>query len=436
VASRFALALLLLCGLTTSSLPAQSADKPFVIRDVRVFDGETIVEHQTVVISGGKIAAVGGPTTAVPPGVEEISGEGRTLLPGLIDAHVHISASMPVEALQQALAFGVTGVVDMWTSPPPPGLRPALSRLKELEAEDRPDLAAVRSAGTGATVAGGHPTQMDGGCPACQVPTLAAPGDADSFVATRVSEGSDFIKIIYDEHEVFGSKLPTLSEAAIAALATAAHARGRLAVAHIGTEQNARGAIAAGVDGLAHLFIGPSVSADFGQLAARRGVFVIPTLSILYWVCGKSDGPGLMQDADAQKHIRPLFRSQLSVPAPASQPSCDGTTLAVRQLAEAGVPLLTGTDAPGPGTAYGASVHRELEHLVNAGLTPAAALAAGTSVPARVFGMIDRGRIRPGLRADLLLVGGDPSNEIRATRNIVAIWKRGVRLQRTPVGLY
>ena len=81
---------------------------------------------------------------------------------------------------------------------------------------------------------------------------------------------------------------------------------------------------------------------------------------------------------------------------------------------------------------YGASLHKELEHLVDAGLTPTAALAAATSATAKAFRMIDRGRIRTGLRADLVLVDGDPSIEIRATRNIVEIWKRGVRVQRTP----
>jgi imidazolonepropionase-like amidohydrolase len=92
--------------------------------------------------------------------------------------------------------------------------------------------------------------------------------------------------------------------------------------------------------------------------------------------------------------------------------------------------VLAGTDAPAPGLAYGASLHKELEHLVDAGLTPTAALAAATSAIARAFRLNDRGRIRTGMRADLLLVDGDPSKQIRDTRNVVAIWKRGVRVQR------
>jgi imidazolonepropionase-like amidohydrolase len=128
--------------------------------------------------------------------------------------------------------------------------------------------------------------------------------------------------------------------------------------------------------------------------------------------------------------VKPQFRTLLEMPPPSSKRSCEAAPQALRQLVAAGVPVLVGTDTPFPGTTYGASLHRELEHLVEAGLTPTAALAAATSATARAFRMSDRGRIRPGLRADLILVDGDPSTEIRATRNIVAIWKQGVRVQR------
>jgi imidazolonepropionase-like amidohydrolase len=106
-----------------------------------------------------------------------------------------------------------------------------------------------------------------------------------------------------------------------------------------------------------------------------------------------------------------------------------------RRLHEAGVALLAGTDANNaPGRAcpvvHGAALHRELELLVAAGLSPAAALAAATSAPADRFGLSDRGRIAPGLRADLLLVAGDPASDITATRAIRGIWRRGVRFDR------
>jgi imidazolonepropionase-like amidohydrolase len=406
----------------TSLVPAQSADSPYVIRDVRVFNGETVAERQTVVIRQGEIAAVGGINIAVPAGAQEVAGEGRTLLPGLIDSHIHLPFFNPADALQQNLAFGVTTTVVMWAAPQ------LVSQIKELA--DRPDVAAALVAGTGATAPGGHPTQMD---PQAMrfTPTLNSPGEADAFVAARVAEGSEFIKIIFDDTSAaYARTLPTLDEATVAAIVTSAHKRDRIVVAHIGSERFARGAIAAGVDGLAHLFVGPKVSADFGRFAASRGVFVIPTLSVLYSVCGRSDGPDFLKEPDTMKFVKEQFRPLLEMPAIPSTVSCDAAPQAIRQLVAANVPVLAGTDAPAPGLTYGASLHRELEHLVNAGLTPTAALVAATSATAKAFGMRDRGRIRTGMRADLLLVDGDPSKEIRDTRNVVAIWKRGVRVQR------
>src|SRR5262249_15120213 len=103
----------------------------------------------------------------------------------------------------------------------------------------------------------------------------------------------------------------------------------------------------------------------------------------------------------------------------------------VRKLHAAGVPILAGTDAGNPGTTHGASLHGELALLVAAGLSPVDALAAATSVPARFFNVRERGRIASGLRADLVLVDGDPTTDITATRAIVTIWKNGAAVDRS-----
>ena len=99
-----------------------------------------------------------------------------------------------------------------------------------------------------------------------------------------------------------------------------------------------------------------------------------------------------------------------------------------------GVPILAGTDAPNPGSWNGVSMHGELELLVRAGLSPSEALATATSVPAKTFHLSDRGRIAPTLRADLLLVPGDPTHDITVTRNIVSVWKVGAELVRKRPG--
>ena len=115
------------------------------------------------------------------------------------------------------------------------------------------------------------------------------------------------------------------------------------------------------------------------------------------------------------------------------QGNFDDVLSTVFALHNAGVEILAGTDVTRPdpkfgGLAHGASLHHELQLLVRAGLTPIEALQAATSTPARRFGLIDRGRIEPEARADLLLINGDPTMNISDTLSIREIWHRGVRL--------
>ena len=185
----------------------------------------------------------------------------------------------------------------------------AMSRLKDMEAADRPDVAAALIAGNvrdGARRPPDADGPAGGGTP---IPTLSTPGEADAFVAARVAEGSDFIKIIYDDIDDAYGKLPTLDEETVAALATAAHARGRLAVAHIGNERYARGAIAAGVDGLAHLFVGTD------RVAGLRTVCRQHAASSSSRRCrssiraaGNRTARVFLKEADTMKHVKPQFR--------------------------------------------------------------------------------------------------------------------------------
>ena len=422
---RFLLASMLMlvaaCGPTLT--PGRSSS--FVVGDVRVFDGVNVAEHRSVLVEDGVVARIGGSDLAVPRGIPVIDGRGHTLLPGLIDAHVHLSDSVEAD-LSQALSLGVTTVFDMWSG------SARYERIRALRSADPPGMAAVRTAGTGATAPGGHPTQM-GGPP---YPTVADPTEAAAFVEARIREGSDYLKIIYDDLAALGMSVRMLDRATLAALVAAAHSGGKLAVVHALSEEGARAAIESGADGLAHLFTGPSVSPGFADLVRSRGAFVITTLGVLYGTCGEPDGQRIAADPLLRPYIRPSWRGSLSVsPTPrGGTSSCEGARQALRQLAEREVPILAGTDAPAPGQTYGASLHGELELLVGAGLTPVQALTAATSAPARAFRLTDRGRIRPGQRADLVLVEGDPTTDILATRRISMVWKRGIRVQRATYG--
>jgi imidazolonepropionase-like amidohydrolase len=263
-------------------------------------------------------------------------------------------------------------------------------------------------------------------------PMIADSSEAESFVAARFAEGSDYLKIVYDDLATLMAPLPMLERRTLAGLVAAAHRRGKLAVVHVLSEPNALVAIETGADGLVHLFTGSTVSPRFAPLVRASRAFVIPTLTVLLGTCGQRSGAAIVADTLLRPYIRPGLRRMMSIaltPKEGSR-SCQGTIEAVRQLSSAGVPILAGTDAPVPGQTYGASLHGEVALLVAAGLTPVDALKAATSAPAAAFRLADRGRIAPGLRADLLLVNGDPTRDIAATRRIVAIWKRGVAMKR------
>jgi imidazolonepropionase-like amidohydrolase len=389
------------------------------IRDVRLFDGIRVIPKANVVFDHGVIIAAG-PNVAIPEGAEIIDGSGKTLIPGFIDAHAHSFG--PV--LERALRFGVTTELDMFT---------AVENMKQRHAEQAAGAVTTRadmfSAGILATVKGGH------GAEYFPIPVFTPGDDPQAFIDARIAEGSDYIKLIEDNGEAYGIHFETLAAGDVKALIAAAHKRGKLTVVHIGTLADARMVIDAGADGLAHLFADRPPDPEFGKFVAAHHAFVVLTLSVLESTTGTPSGASLVTDP----HIKPFLTSdeitnlKAAFPKRAtSKQDLANAFAAVRQLKAAKVPILAGTDAPNPGTAHGASMHRELELLVAAGLTPAEALTAATSTPAKIFKLDDRGRVAKGLRADLVLVNGDPTANIMATRDVAGIWRNGVRLAREP----
>ncbi|MEF3083641.1 CIA30 family protein [Luteimonas sp. SMYT11W] len=404
----------------TDSTAAPVTEGRLAIRNARIFDGVDVIERGTVLVRDGLIEAVGA-DVAVPDGVAVVDADGKTLLPGLIDAHVHAWGN----AQQDMLRFGVTTAFDMHGMP---------ERLPALRAQRESTAPATQAdlwaAGYAITAPGGHGTQF--GFP---VPTVDADTDIPAFIAARVAEGDDFIKLIVEDLSGYGGtrRLPTLTAAQVRAVVDAAHAHTRIAVAHVSTQDSARAVLDAGIDGFVHVTDDGVVDDAFVAEVARRDVFVVPTLVVIASVAGTDAGGQLAADPALSPWLTAEQRDSLGARM-STAPKLERLTDAidsVRRLHAAGVTILAGSDAPNSGTAQGASLHGELALLVQAGLTPQQALVAATSAPAARFGIADRGRIAPGLRADLVLVDGNPLKDITATRRIDTVWKNGARVERT-----
>jgi imidazolonepropionase-like amidohydrolase len=353
----------------------------------------------------------------VPDGAAIVDGDGRTLLPGLIDAHTHVR---PLHALRQALAFGVTTELEMAGDPV------EAWRIRERQrAGLDPDLADVRSAGDPVTAPGGHGTEYGRA-----VPTVSSPAELPSWVNARIAEGSDYIKIILDAGTPGYVEWPVISNATLRAAIAAAHARERLAIVHVTAENDAIAAVEAGADGLAHVPFAGIRGDRLPALLRERNAFVISTLAVFYAICDPHHGDALADDPRIARLLTVESEAELrrGFPLPGgARPDCSHGREAARQLVRAGVTVLVGTDATNPGTVHGASVHGELASLVAAGMSPIQALRAATSLPAERFHLEDRGVIAVGRRADLLLVDGDPTRDVTTTRAIAGVWKAGHR---------
>ena len=227
---------------------------------------------------------------------------------------------------------------------------------------------------------------------------------------------------------------PSLDLDTITALTKAAHSRGLVVVAHINSAAGVGEVVSAGIDVVAHVPVDGELDKALAERIAEAGIAVGPTLATIENVLGEPGGAavagdprlaGILGDAQARR-----LTSGASGRRGQGMPPYSRAEENVGRLVDAGVTILAGTDAPNPGTVFGASLHRELELLVRCGITPAQALNAATAAPARVFNLADRGHTAPGQRADLMLVSGDPLTDITATRAIERIWRAGVLCDR------
>ena len=422
----------------TTSLHAQS----LAVTHVTVIDGSDSTPRldQTVLIRSGRIVAVGpARSTAIPRGATVVPGQGRYLIPGLWDMHVHLDVPRGRELLGLYVANGVLGVRDLagdWL------------RLSGW----RREVAAGRLVGPRLFLSGPY---LEGGD--VPIPHLLArtPAEAVAAVDSLVRLGVDVVKLHTQ-----------LNRESYLAAASAARRRGLRVAGHVPRTVSAAEASDSGVGSIEHMLRipVPCTRAESLRLAPRFAVQrvlaecssgdpnplfrtlvrnrtrVVPTLApaleIASWP--RRDVPG---DASAaflpdtlKRFVAAIFPMPADVP-----PGADsiGRLLFEKRLAlvgtlhRAGVDILTGTDAPLRNSPPGFGLHQELALLVRAGLSPFQALRSATLLPAQYFGIQDSiGRIAPNMVADLVLLGGNPLRNIGNTRRIEAVILRGQLLDR------
>jgi imidazolonepropionase-like amidohydrolase len=424
---RFVLAAAII--LAAPSVVAQT----LVIDNVTVIDGTggAAVPGQAVIVKDGRIAAIG---AAGARGTgRRIDGRAKFLIPGLIDAHVHVPGVADrddaLRSLHSFLYAGVTSVFDAGNNP---------DFILGLRAEERAGtLLAPRIFATGASIT--YPKSWGGMAGAILVD--AWPEDM-AAVDANLARGPDLQKITYENFGAGANAwVPSFSPELFTALVQHIKAKGVRTTIHISDEAHGRTAMAAGADTWAHPVGVARMSDEFPALVAQSGTIIVTTMAVFDNIQRLVNEDGYLDGAMFRavmdpKEIEDLKTRGRNRYASIGWGSWFKTTLGfaqqnVRRLHEAGVTLALGTDR-----AIGPLALRELELVVEAGIPPADAIRIATLNAAKYVGREnDLGSIAPGKFADLVLLEADPLADIKNASRIAAVFKGGVEIDRSKLSL-
>ncbi|KAI1771025.1 hypothetical protein F4818DRAFT_454915 [Hypoxylon cercidicola] len=406
-----------------------------LITDVRIFDGENEISCGSVLVEDGVIKQVVNGRLKTPDfSTVVISKPGHTLIPGIIDGHIHAEIDDEYTALTQSLKFGITTVCDMHQEVENVG------RLRARATQDS-DSADFKTSSQSATVSGGWPmaviTAFDKSeetrAMIASWPDLKTKADAEAFIRDRVNDKADFIKVMYEDGNGLSVK-PVLPPLELQQeLIRLAHEHGFLVVAHAFSLQRTIDMLNAGVDGMTHTFRDTLPTKELIDAYLAKNAHCNPTLATI----GSLTTEGLKQQ-EVYAHD-PRVQRLVSLEGQKRLCACLGlgndkskveyAYQSVREMKAAGIDVILGSDSAGPavGTSYGVTAHQELALFVNkCGFTPKEALRSGTSLVAKRLRLGDRGRIAEGLRADLVLIEGNPLENIDSTLDIRGVWKQGI----------
>lgn len=424
---------LLLCGpLWSLTARSQVQSSALVFRGATVIDGSGAapISDAAVVIDGDRIRAIGPQATvSVPAGARIIDVRGRTILPGLADLHVHLQGGWDGERgdflnfgryLDAFLYAGVTTVLDTGNS------MPYITQIKQEIAAGR--LRGPRVYCTGPMIDSGEPIW----------PPLAEP--MSSF-----AQAERLVKRLTDNHVDLVKGYAGLSDRHVQALAEEARRAGLRTIVDAWERNGSLSLIRTGIFGFAHAPHSLPITEDVAREMRQRGVAVVSTITVRESFANRRlQDLGFLEQPLVRDVTSPHFLDEIRAAArdgafstKTEAHSAYGRWLDlvkknVLVMWREGVLLAAGTDAPYPGVFQGEGLHRELELLVEAGLTPLEAIRAATGNAAAFLDgeAADWGTIAAGKRADLVVVSGRPDQRISDTRTIVEVIQAGRILDR------
>ncbi|MEW6546772.1 MAG: amidohydrolase family protein [Bacillota bacterium] len=400
-----------------------------VIRAGLLIDGSgrEPISPGVLVVEDDRIVAVGRPdeVTYPPDSVLYDAGD-RTVMPGLVDSHVHITGSgeaswvdtikntIPYTTLRAAvnaratLEAGITAIRDAgagW------GIDVGLKRAINEGLMPGPRMVV---SGPGLSITGGHGDPANGWPPEIvfrgrEMSVVDSPDEARRAARTHLRDGADCIKLLATGGVLSEGDLPTSRGLTIEEMRAAieeAHNLGKKTLAHAQGSTGIKNAILAGIDSIEH---GCYLTEEIVEMMLARGVFLVPTLSAVHHIVERGTEAGIPPYAveKARRMQEAHFRS-------------------FRMALEAGVKIAMGTDAATPFNYHGENA-LELELMVRAGMTPMQAIVAATARGAELLGL-ETGVLEPGRLADVIVVDGNPLQDISCLQDkgrILLVMKGG-----------
>jgi imidazolonepropionase-like amidohydrolase len=366
--------------------------------------GGAAIENATFIVDGARFTQIGrADQVKVPAGATRVDLAGKTVMPAIIDAHVHLSTTREglVDDLQRRAYYGVAAAMSLGQDP---GELPF-----QVRAEVIPNAARFYTAGRGITMPepGRNETPY----------WIQTADEGRKAVQELVAKKVDIIKIWVDDRN---GKYPKLGPALYGPIIEEAHRRGQRVIAHIFNLDDAKGLMKAGIDAFAHGVRDKDVDDELlAMLKQRPNVIVVPNLADR----GVKVDMGWLSGSMPAAQLQKLQASVVDTPEAQQTFALQARNLA--RMNKAGVRIAMGTDGNTP---YGP--HIEAADMVAAGMTPAQVLVASTKTAAALIGIKDAGTIETGKSADFLVLDANPLNDITNTRRISSVYLRGTAVDR------